>query len=52
MTIWISSDHHFCHNKILTYCSETRPYNDIEEMNSDYIKKWNSVVKPSDIVYY
>ena len=50
--IWFSSDHHFNHKRILEYCVDTRPYSKIEEMNSSYIEKWNSVVKPSDTIYY
>ena len=50
--IWFSSDHHFNHKRILEYCADTRPYTNIEEMNSIYIDNWNSVVKPSDTVYY
>lgn len=57
-TIWFTSDSHFCHgqkineepNGIIKYCS--RPYKCFEEMNEDLIEKWNSVVKPDDIIYH
>lgn len=50
--IYFSSDHHFNHKRILEHCQDTRPYSSIEEMNLTYIDNWNSVVKPSDTVYY
>lgn len=48
--IWISSDHHFSHEKIIGYCS--RPYKNSKEMNYDMIKKHNFVVSPEDTVYF
>ena len=50
--IYFSSDHHFNHKRILEHCRDTRPYSNIEEMNLTYIANWNSIVKPSDTVYY
>lgn len=48
--IYFSSDHHFFHNNVIKYCN--RPYSSVEEMNQDFIQKWNSVVKPEDTVWY
>lgn len=48
--IFFTSDHHFWHNNIIRYCK--RPYNDVEEMNSDFIYKWNSKITKNDIVYH
>lgn len=48
--IFFSSDHHFFHNNVIRYCD--RPYDSVEEMNEDLVKRWNSVVKPEDEVYY
>lgn len=48
--IFFSSDHHFYHNNVIRYCG--RPYDTVEEMNEDLIKRWNSVVSPEDTVYY
>lgn len=48
--IFVISDTHFNHRNIIDYCD--RPYNSINEMNKDIIKKWNSVVKPNDIVLH
>lgn len=32
------------------YCS--RPFATVEDMNDEMVKRWNSVVRPDDIVYY
>lgn len=51
MNIWVTSDQHFQHKNILKYCSESRPFSSVEEMNNILINNWNSVVQPDDIVY-
>ena len=57
------SDNHFFHANIIRYCD--RPWNggrdengeivvsqeDVEEMNEDMIRRWNSVVCPGDVVW-
>lgn len=48
--IFITADHHFDHPRIIELCN--RPYNNINEMNEDLVKKWNEIVKPNDILYY
>ncbi len=48
--IYFSSDHHFNHANILKYTQ--RPFSSIQEMDSEMISKWNSVVKDRDEVYY
>lgn len=48
--IWLSSDHHFKHEKILEYCS--RPYKNTKEMGFDMIKKHNSLVSKEDTVFF
>lgn len=50
MKIWFTSDSHFCHKNIIKYCD--RPFLDVEEMNSELIRRWNSVVAEDDIVYH
>lgn len=48
--IFFISDTHFGHNNIIEFSN--RPYNNIEEMNKDFIERWNSKVKNNkDIVY-
>lgn len=48
--IWITSDHHFNHTKIIEYCN--RPFCNTFDMNEYMIAKWNSVVRPDDIVLH
>ena len=48
--IYYISDTHFGHEKIIKLCN--RPYQNIQEMNEDIIKKWNNKVKPEDDVYF
>jgi len=47
--IFFTSDLHFNHNKDFIW--KARGYQSVEEMNEDFIKKWNSVVSNDDIVY-
>lgn len=47
-----TSDHHFGHSNILRHCAVTRPYASVEEMEADYIERWNSVVSDTDEVWY
>lgn len=48
--IWITSDTHFAHDKDFIWGK--RGYSSVNEMNEALIEKWNSVVKPDDIVYH
>jgi calcineurin-like phosphoesterase family protein len=48
--IYFSSDHHFNHFNVITYCS--RPFSTIDEMNESLIQKWNDTVGPKDVVWY
>jgi len=48
--IFFTSDTHFHHANIIKYA--LRPYENAEEMTEDLIKRWNSVVKPNDIVFH
>lgn len=50
MAIWFTSDSHFCHKNIIKYCD--RPFFDVEEMNLELIRRWNSVVAEDDVVYH
>lgn len=49
---WFTSDTHFGHKNILEYEKEARPFQNIEEMHEVMIERWNSVVKPKDIIYH
>ncbi len=48
--IYFSSDHHFGHQNIIKYCS--RPFSSVDDMNEEMVRRWNSVVKPEDVIYY
>lgn len=47
--IYYTSDLHLGHNNILKLCS--RPFPDINTMDSEIIHNWNTVVQPNDDVY-
>lgn len=49
MTIWITSDWHFNHDRAFVY--EPRGFKSVEEMNEVIIEKHNEVVTPEDDVY-
>lgn len=48
--IWVTSDEHYGHEKILQYCN--RPFKDTKEMQYELIGRHNEVVKPDDIVWH
>ena len=54
--IWVTSDLHYNHAKILTFYdyrgARTRDFDSVDEMNEFLIDRWNSVVRPGDIVYH
>ena len=50
---WFTSDTHFGHANILKYCpSRAKLWSSVEEMDQGIVERWNSVVKPGDIVYH
>ena len=49
MTIWFSADFHLNHANIIKYCK--RPFSDINEMNEEIIRRWNSRVDHNDTGY-
>ena len=49
MKRFIIADLHFGHENIIKY--ESRPFNNVEEMNKKLIELWNSVVEKEDLVY-
>ena len=48
-SIFFYSDPHFGHAKVIEFCN--RPFTDLESMHNKFIKNWNSIVKPQDIVF-
>lgn len=45
-------DTHLGHGKILVFEKEARPFSSVEEMNETIIERWNSVVRPNDLVWH
>lgn len=50
--VYFTSDHHFDHNNILEYQSDTRPFKTIKEMNQEYIDAWNRKVPEEGATVY
>ena len=48
--IWFTSDTHFGHRNIMTYCD--RPGSTIEDHDEMLIENWNAVVGEDDIVFH
>jgi calcineurin-like phosphoesterase family protein len=48
--IYFTSDWHFCHKNIITYCN--RPFESVDQMNDTIINNINSVVSEQDIIYH
>ena len=50
--IWVTSDTHFCHRRILIYEAENRPFKNLNEMNEALIQRWNEKVGEKDLVLH
>lgn len=50
MIDYISSDHHFDHSNIIEYTD--RPFESVEEMNTELLNNWNKTVDETDTVLY
>jgi len=50
MTLYVTSDSHFGHLRIIEYCQ--RPFKTVEEMNEAMISRWNDVVGENDVVLH
>lgn len=48
MTVFLTSDLHAGHANMILY--ENRPFTDVDHMNAELVKRWNSVVKKLDTV--
>ena len=48
--IWLVSDTHFGHEKIIQYYG--RPFENAAHMDEELVERWNSVVKQDDVVYH
>lgn len=53
---FVISDTHFGHGNICKFTrqdgSYLRPWRDVDEMDKELIRRWNSVVSPGDTVYH
>jgi len=48
--MWFTSDHHFWHNNIIEY--DNRPFDHLNHMHYELIRRWKIYVHPDDEVYY
>ena len=46
---FFTADLHFGHENVLQF--DNRPFNSVEEMDEELIKRWNNKVNPGDLVY-
>ena len=53
MKTWVTSDLHFGHKNIMSFCPESRARfrNDVDYMNEQMVKEWNDLIEPEDTVY-
>lgn len=49
MTRFFTADAHLDHARIIAY--ESRPFANVQQMNNQLVKLWNSVVRHEDVVY-
>ena len=49
---FVTSDLHFFHKNILKFCNDSRPYENVEDMNEGIISHWNSIVGENDVVLH
>ena len=47
---WVTSDHHFGHENIIKHGNG--PFINTDDMQEQMISRWNSVVRPNDLVYH
>ena len=51
MTEFVTSDIHFGHKNIMSFCPVSRPFADVDHMHEVIIEKWNKTVRPNDRTY-
>lgn len=50
MTVYFTSDLHFGHANIIGFCN--RPFDNIEQMNLELVRRFNNTVKEGDTTYF
>lgn len=50
--IFVTSDTHFGHNRVIEFQRDARPFSSIEEHDETLIDNWNSTVRPKDTVWH
>ena len=50
--VFVVSDTHFGHKKIIQFEAEKRPFFSIEEHDEELVYRWNNVVRPQDTVWH
>ena len=50
--IWVTSDTHFFHERLIHFTGGRPEFRDAAEMNETMVERWNSVVRPQDKVYH
>ena len=50
--LFVISDTHFFHSKILEFERAARPFDSVEEMNEAMVDRWNAIVKKNDAVWH
>jgi calcineurin-like phosphoesterase family protein len=53
MKTWVTSDLHWGHRNIMSFCEESRKRfnNDLPYMNETMVREWNELIAPEDTVY-
>jgi len=48
--IWLTSDQHFGHRNVITYCS--RPFKDVDHMKEELVSRFNAKVSHDDMTWH
>ncbi len=50
--VYVISDTHFGHKRIIEFEAAARPFASIEEHDRELVARWNAVVRPKDTVWH
>jgi len=50
--VFVTSDTHFGHKRIIEFEATLRPFSTIEEHDRALVERWNAVVRPDDTVWH